>query len=120
MLTTTEYLHLINNTFEQGKKEEALKLAEQAISIYPENGELIYYCGTVFADEGKYEEAKKIIGQAIANMSNAYPAILQLGLLHITSGDVENATKAWLGLDALDDTHPCCRLCVFSDCCTKN
>jgi len=100
-----EYLHLIEHLLKQKDVQKAVQLIESAIQSYPTNGELMYYCGTVYADNGQFDSAKSLIEQALNNLKDPLPAVLQLGFLHITSGNVELAKTAWIPLEALAEDH---------------
>jgi tetratricopeptide (TPR) repeat protein len=76
---------------------------EQAVGTNPANADLRYLLAAQYAEEGLYEPAAKEFEQAIALNPDAHTARLQLGLLHLTNGNVQQALSSWGPLEALPD-----------------
>ncbi len=104
-LNESEYKHLIAYELDNNNTPDALKIAKQALSEYPEAPELNYLSGTIYADLGMYEEAKQLLNSSIDGLSNPFPAIFQLGLLFFTSGQFEQAEDTWNKLQSLPEDH---------------
>lgn len=104
-LTATEYKYLIAYELENNNKSKALAVSKEALNAHPDQPELMYLAGTVYADVGLFDEAKALLGKSIDQLEFPNPAIFQLGLIFYTSGQFELADEAWMGLVELDESH---------------
>jgi predicted Zn-dependent protease len=75
--------------------------------------EALFMLGSEYAQLGLMDEAKANMGRALARAPDYAIARFQLGMLHLTSGEVEHARAAWAGLDALPASHPQAYLAAF-------
>ncbi|AJQ92732.1 tetratricopeptide repeat protein [Gynuella sunshinyii] len=104
-LDETEYKHLIAYYIDKNDSSEALKLTKQSLLSHPDSAELKYLGGTVYADIGMYDKAKELLTDAIDTLKSPEPAVFQLGLLYLTSGQIEQAGQIWQRLSSLPENH---------------
>jgi tetratricopeptide (TPR) repeat protein len=79
---------------------------EQAVHADPDNADLRHLLGAHYAQLGKYDLAELELYRAVSLNPQAHVARFQLGLLHLTTGDVHRAVSTLAPLEALDDKAP--------------
>lgn len=107
ILDQEEYFQMIKHYLIQGDWSQAYHTTKDALNFY-DHGELYYLYGSICAHEKKFDEAVKWLEKSLENNSqliSRHPAIFQLGLIHITSGQVQLAKDVWQGLDDLETGH---------------
>jgi len=70
-----------------GTKEEALRLAERAITLEPENPGIIDTLGYALLKNNRYQEAREIFDKAVALLPDDPTINYHLALAHQASGD---------------------------------
>jgi Flp pilus assembly protein TadD len=105
-LDSEELLHLALLASKQNKHEESISLLKRAQNKAPKEGKIYYLLGAEHAQIGLYDRAADEMTKAIALDPLLHTASFQLGLLHITSGRIEEATQAWQALDNLGSENP--------------
>jgi tetratricopeptide (TPR) repeat protein len=100
-LDAEELFHLGLHSLRNNDPHEAINCLKQCLDVDPNNGKATYLLGATYAQVGMYDRAKQFMQQAVALNPQEYTAIFQLGLLHLTSGDVELGRTTWEGLDEL-------------------
>jgi Flp pilus assembly protein TadD len=105
-LDADELLHLALLASNQDKHEESISYLKRAQNQSPKEGKIFYMLGAEHAQIGLYDRAAEEMAKAVELDPNLHTASFQLGLLHMTSGRVDQATKAWLPLDTLGSQHP--------------
>jgi tetratricopeptide (TPR) repeat protein len=105
-LDADELLHLAILASNQAKHEESISLLKRAQNKAPKQGNIHYLLGAEHAQIGLYDRAAEEMTKAIELDPNLHTASFQLGLLHMTSGRVDEATKAWSHLDSLGQKNP--------------
>ncbi len=104
-LDIEEILHLAAYAIDHQQPDRALALAKKGVDQYPESGEITYLLGALYAEIGMYDKATELLTKALSTLNDPNPAAFQLGLLHITSGQTDNAVQVWKQLDHLDEGH---------------
>ena len=105
-LDADELLHLALLASNQAKHEESISYLKRAQSKAPKQGKIYNLLGAEHAQIGLYDRAAEEMAKAIELDPSLHTASFQLGLLHMTSGRVDEAAKAWLPLDPLGRQHP--------------
>lgn len=105
-LDAEELLHLALLASQQDKHEESISYLKRAQTRAPKEGKVYYLLGAEHAQIGLYDRAVEEMSRAIELDPGLHTARFQLGLLHITAGRVDQATKTWEALDALGTDHP--------------
>lgn len=107
LLDTEELMHLALKATETGDGDKVLKYLKQLLDIEPNNAMALYLLGAQHAQMGMYDRGKDEMARAVELEPNIPPtAHFQLGLLHLTSGEVPKAMAAWAPLDKLGDEDP--------------
>lgn len=104
-LDAQELLHLALKAMGDEREAEAISLLKRGIALAPDDGRLHYLLGAMHAQVGLYDRAIEEMQHAVALAPHIDMAHFQLGLLLITSGQVEAARQAWVVLDRLDAGH---------------
>lgn len=107
-----ELLHLAIHATNKDETEKAISYLKRSIDIDANNAKVLYMLASLHAQIGMYERAIKGMREAINIDPELDTAHFQLGLLELTSGNVDNAKEVWSTLDKLDETH---YLRVFRD-----
>ena len=105
-LDDSELLHLAIRASQENRHEDAIGLLKQALDVAPNNAKVHYMLGAEHAEIGLYDRAADEMAKATELDPSLVTASFQLGLLHITSGRVTHAEKAWEPLDKLGADHP--------------
>jgi len=100
-----ELLHLGLHATKNNDPQSAIEHFKRCLDTEPGNAKATYLLGAVYAQLGMYDRAKEFLQQAVNLNPLEYTAVFQLGLLHLTSGDVIAARAAWGGLDELSAQH---------------
>lgn len=104
-LDADELLHLAWAAGEKGRPDEAMSLLKQAVKAAPQDARCHYLLGAEYAQIGMIDRALDQMGAAVALDPELHAARFQLGLLQLTSRQVEAARSTWSGLDALGPAH---------------
>jgi len=86
--------------------ETAIGLLKRAIELDPGAGAAHHLLGAEYAQIGMIDKAIDQMRQAVACDADLAIARFQLGLLLLTTGDVNGAQEAWAALDRLGEAHP--------------
>ena len=103
-LDADELLHLALYATEHDTPDTAIAHLKQLLALDPNHAQGLYLLGALHAEIGLYDKAKAEMAQALALDANLpATARFQLGLLHITSGEVDKAQAVWQALDNLGE-----------------
>lgn len=105
-LDKDELFHLALHAINQQQHPEAIELLKRALTLTPEEGRLHYLLGAEYAQIGLYERAIESMIQAVTLDSTLHLAVFQLGLLHLTQGQPDQAASAWEPLTVLPEDDP--------------
>jgi len=105
-LDAEELLFIAIKAMQADRDEEAIDYLKRALSVSPGDARLHYLLGAVHAQLGLYAREIEEMTQATALDPSLANASLQLGLLHLISGNVELARRAWAPLAALEREDP--------------
>lgn len=106
-LDQEEYFHLISHALVKGNWSKAEEIAHEAIQHF-ENAEFYYLYGSISAHQKDFGRAVEWLERALAfkqGLTSKYPAVFQLGLIHLTAGRVSEAKSAWEQLSDLTEEH---------------
>jgi tetratricopeptide (TPR) repeat protein len=107
VLDTEELLHLAIEAMQSNQSDKALVHLKSVLDREPKHGNAQYLLGAIHAGLGMYERAIDEMKQAIeSNPGLPATAHFQLGLLYLTSGNVDAARRAWASLDGLGERDP--------------
>jgi Flp pilus assembly protein TadD len=101
-----ELLSIAIKAMQADQDEHAIDCLKRALSISPKDARLHYLLGAVHAQLGLYPRAIEEMTQATALDPSLGSAALQLGLLHLITGDVEQARRTWAPLGTLGQDDP--------------
>jgi tetratricopeptide (TPR) repeat protein len=104
-LDTEELLHLAWAAGDQGQPDRAIALLKQAVGEAPTDARCHYLLGAEYAQIGMYERAMTQMQEALQLDPELHAARFQLGLLQLTSRNVDAAQEAWGPLDMLGPRH---------------
>lgn len=107
VLELDEYLHVINHSLVRGDWQQAQVAAKEAVDYF-EHGELYYLYGSICAHQKEFVDAVNWLNKALNtkdSLVSRFPAAFQLGMIHITSGRIADASGAWEELNELPDDH---------------
>lgn len=106
-LNADELMHLALHATEHDTPDKAIAHLKRLLEIEPGNGKAQYLLGALHAEIGMHEQAAEEMAKAL-ELEPDLPATarFQLGLLHITSGRVDEAEQVWQPLDRLGDDDP--------------
>ena len=103
-LDVEELLHLALDANEGGDGEKVINYLKRLLALQPGHGMALYLLGAQHAQMRMYDRAKEEMARAVEVEPNIPPtAHFQLGLLHLTSGEVPQAMAAWSPLEALEE-----------------
>lgn len=103
-LDVEELLHLALDANEGGDGEKVINYLKRLLALQPDHGMALYLLGAQHAQMRMYDRAKEEMARAVEVEPNIPPtAHFQLGLLHLTSGEVPQAMAAWSPLEALEE-----------------
>ena len=89
-----------------------LAALEGLLAEYPDDPQLHFLGGSVLAGLGRFDEAQVALAMAVEIAPDFEIARFQLGLMRLTSGNLDGAMTTWAPLQALADDHP---LRLFSE-----
>lgn len=101
-----ELLHLALQASGTGQHENAVLLLKRLLAQEPENTRALYLLGAEHAQIGLYDRAKEEIRKAIDLDPSMHAARFQLGLLHISSGEVSSGLEVLAPLSRVADNEP--------------
>jgi Flp pilus assembly protein TadD len=104
-LDAQELLHLALKAMEDQRDAEAISLLKRGIELEPRDGRLYYLLGAMHAQVRMYDRAIEEMQRAVELAPHIEMAHFQLGMLLLTSGQVDAARTAWSALDGLDSDH---------------
>ena len=105
ILSERELVHLAEHALRLGQWDRAEILAKDAAELYP-RGDFSYLYGAVCAHQKEFSLAIKWLGDALERGTGfRHAAAFQLGLIHITSGDIAASEAVWSELNDLSEDH---------------
>ena len=87
------YNNLSNAYYKQGRVDEAIHTARQALELQPDLGVADYNLGNLYAGQGQFDLAKKYFEEAIRLYPNYAEARTNLGQLIAERGDLETGVQ---------------------------
>jgi Flp pilus assembly protein TadD len=105
-LDAEELTHLAIKAMSGGRDEDALRLLQRASERDPRDGKPHHLRGAIFASQGETGKAIEAMTQALALEPQLMVARFQLGLLYLTSGNVDEARSVWQAFEDLAERHP--------------
>lgn len=102
-LEPDELMHLALHASSNNRPDEAIGLLKDLLTKTPHNANALYLLGALHAEIGMYDRAKEEISKALEYDPSLTPARFQLGLLYLTSGNVNLAGDTWSDLDELGE-----------------
>ncbi|WP_346837622.1 hypothetical protein [Microbulbifer sp. SAOS-129_SWC] len=106
MLNAEELFHLGLHSLEKDDVGESLSLFKRCVEMDEHHAKATYMVGALYAQIQMLEPAIDWLQKAIELDASEKTAVFQLGLLHLTSGDVEESATVWRELDDLKPDHP--------------
>lgn len=111
-------LEMALHAIRAGRHEQAIDLLTQASEASPDSGELLHLLAAEYAQTGFYMHACELMARAIDLAPGLHIARLQLGMLHISSGNAAPGIEIlsplmtllpddWLGYFAKGLVHLC-------------
>lgn len=91
----------------------ALAYLKEAGSRPDASPQALFMLGSEYAQIGLMDDAKASMARAVEAGPDFAIARFQLGMLHVTSGEVDAAKAVWAPLDALGAEHPQAYLAAF-------
>lgn len=104
-LDAEELFHLGLHALRNDDPHEAIECLKQCLDMKPADARAAYLLGATYAQIGMYDRAKESLQQSVLLNPDEHTAVFQLGLLHLTSGDVELGRSTWERLDKLGSEH---------------
>lgn len=104
-LDADELFHLALKATQENQTERAIEFLKRAVGLAPDNGKIHYLLGALHAEIGMYDRAAIEMAHAVELEPELHAARFQLGLLLLTSGQVEPAKTAWQSLDQLGEQN---------------
>ncbi len=77
--------------FDDGNLEEALGLLNQALELYPDHVEALYYLGLIYLKQDKLDESLAALQKAYALEPKSPSVAFQLGVVHFAREEYEEA-----------------------------
>ncbi|MGM9485044.1 tetratricopeptide repeat protein [Roseateles sp. NT4] len=112
-LTQAELLALALDASRRNDAGHALAYLKEASGRTDVSPQALFMLASEYAQLGMLPEAKATMSKSVEAGSNFPLARFQLGMLHVTSGEIEAAKTAWAPLGALDPQHPQAYLATF-------
>jgi tetratricopeptide (TPR) repeat protein len=115
-LQTLSQSELLALALESSRREDAgraLAYLKEASNRTDASPETLFMLGSEYAQLGLMDDAKASMARATDVGPGFVIARFQLGMLHVTSGDVEAAKAAWAPLATLPADHPQAYLVTF-------
>lgn len=104
-LDAEELLHLGLHATRNNDPEAALGYLKQSLAMEPDNAQAVYLLAANYAQIGLYDRARELFERTLELAPREYTAAFQLGLLHMTGGDLDAARETWARLDELDEEN---------------
>ena len=105
-LDAEELLHLALGAMEDDRDEDAMSCLKRALVLEPDNGLLHHLLGAVYAEVGMIDRAIREMTRAIECAPQLQIARFQLGMLHFTSGNLQQAESVWQPFADLPAENP--------------
>src|SRR4051794_32037337 len=102
-LDADELLQLAIGASQKDDHETAIINLKRALEISPNHAKAHYFLGAEHAQIGLFERAIKEREKAFSIDPDLITAVFQLGLLYMTSGQVDKAVHAWAPLETLGE-----------------
>lgn len=112
-LTQGELLALAREASRRDDTGHALAYLKEASARDDASPQALFLLGSEYAQLGLMDDAKANMGRAAAAAPDFAIAHFQLGMLHVTSGEVDAAKAAWAPLALLGEDHPQAYLATF-------
>lgn len=112
-LTQPELLALALEASRRDDSGHALAYLKEATGRADASTQALFMLGSEYAQLGMATEAKAAMAKAVELGADFPLARFQLGLLHLTSGEVDAAKATWAPLAGLAGQHPQAYLAVF-------
>jgi len=77
--------------YDDGNLEEALTLLKQALELYPDHAEALYYLGLIYLKQDKLDESLAALQQAYALVPESPSVAFQLGVVRFTREEYDEA-----------------------------
>jgi tetratricopeptide (TPR) repeat protein len=100
-LDAEELLHLAVAASDRDQTDQAIGLLKRAIEAFPTNAKAHYLLGAEHAQIGLFDRAASEMAKALELDADLDAARFQLGLLLLTSRQVQAAESTWKHLDRL-------------------
>jgi len=84
---------------------DPIALLDEALLEFPDDARLLFLHGSHLVGAGRLIEGHAAMARAVTLAPDFAIARFQLGLLHLTSGEANEALEAWARLDRLSDGH---------------
>lgn len=98
-----ELKHLALKAMRTDREEDALRLIKAALALEPDNTDLLYLLATLHSNLGMVDRAIVELTQVLAGAPELINGRFQLGLLHFTKRQFQQAATVWVPLiEALD------------------
>ena len=101
VLDQEELFRLALNAMENQRHADAVALLKQGLLNDDSDARLHYLLGVEYAQIGMPARGVVALERAVALRPGLEMAVFQLGLLHLTQGQLDDAARAWQGLDPL-------------------
>ncbi|WP_457447665.1 tetratricopeptide repeat protein [Roseateles sp. P5_E4] len=112
-LNQAELLALALDASRRDDAGHALVYLKEAASRADASVEALFMLGSEYAQLGLAAEAKAAMARAVEQGADFPLARFQLGMLHMTSGEVDAAKAVWAPLALLGESHPQAYLAAF-------
>lgn len=96
------YNNLSNAYYKQGRVDEAVRVAQNAVALAPEYGIAHYNLGNLFAAQGRFDQAKQHFEEALRLYPNYAEVHSNYGQLLAERGDIEGGTRFFARAVALN------------------
>jgi tetratricopeptide (TPR) repeat protein len=104
-LDADELLHLAVAASDRDATDQAIGLLKRAVEVAPGHANAHYLLGAEHAQIGMFERAIGDMHRAVELDPDLHAARFQLGMLLLTSRQVDAAASIWQGLDKLGPNH---------------
>jgi Flp pilus assembly protein TadD len=102
-LDSEELLHLALIDIGNADHEGAIDKLKRALDSSSSDARLHFLLGAEYAEIGLRDRAKESTSKALSLNPTLHAARFQLGMLHLVSGQIDDARREWSPLDALGD-----------------
>jgi tetratricopeptide (TPR) repeat protein len=115
-LQTLSQAELFSLALEASRRDDsghALAYLKEASRRTDASAQVLFMLGSEYAQLGLIEDAKESMARAVSAGPELFIARFQLGMLHVTSGNVDAARAAWAPLAEMAADHPQAYLARF-------